>query len=287
MSEAEEIEEQRASMRERWEAAAEGWGRRALAVRDSGMPVSSWLIDHLALQPGYRVLELAAGPGDTGFLAAELIKPGGVLISSDGAEAMLEVARRRASELGVDNVEFRQLELEWIDLPTADVDAILCRWGVMLIVDPAAALHECRRVLRPGGRIALAVWDRPEENPWATVTTDALVALGHEELPNRTRSGPGMFALAAPGQLEEMLAEAGFTDVVVEGVELPREYDSVQAYIDETRDLSRAFARAIGDLPENERDRVIEKIVELSEPFGLETGGLRLPGRSLVAAAEA
>ena len=287
MSEAEEIEEQRAVMRERWEAAAAGWGRRAHAVRDSGMAVSSWLIDHVALQPGYRVLELAAGPGDTGFLAAELINPGGTLISSDGAEAMLEIARERARELGVANVEFRRLELEWIDLPTADVDAILCRWGVMLTLDPAAALQECRRVLRPGGRIALAVWGLPERNPWATITTDALVALGHEELPTRTRSGPGMFALAGPGQLEEMLAQAGFTEVVVEGVELPREYDSVESYIEETLDLSRAFAGAIALLSDDERERVMAKITELSAPFSLKNGGLRLPGQSLVAAAEA
>ena len=79
------------------------------------MPVSTWMIDHLALQPGMRVLELAAGPGDTGFLAAELIKPGGMLISSDATEAMLEIARGRARQMGIDNVEFRQLELEWID----------------------------------------------------------------------------------------------------------------------------------------------------------------------------
>jgi 2-polyprenyl-3-methyl-5-hydroxy-6-metoxy-1,4-benzoquinol methylase len=287
MSEAEEIDEQRAAMRERWEAAAAGWGRRAHAVRDSGMAVSTWLIDHVALQPGYRVLELAAGPGDTGFLAAELVEPGGLVISSDGAEAMLEIARERAHQMGVNNVEFRRLELEWIDLPTADVDAILCRWGVMLTLDPATALHECRRVLRPGGRIALAVWGQPEHNPWATITTDALVSLGHEELPTRTSSGPGMFALAAPGQLEEMLAEAGFTGVVADAVELPREYVSAQSYVDETLDLSRAFASAIAGLSDDERDRVVDKIAELSAPFSLKNGGLRLPGQSLVAAAEA
>jgi SAM-dependent methyltransferase len=287
MSEAQEIEEQRAAMRDRWEAAAAGWGRRAHAVRDSGMPVSTWMIDHLALQPGYRVLELAAGPGDTGFLAAELIAPGGLLISSDGAEAMLEIARERADQMGVNNVEFRRLELEWIDLPTADVDAIICRWGVMLTLDPGAALHECRRVLRPGGRIALAVWGPPERNPWATITTDALVALGHEVLPNRASSGPGMFALAAPGRLEEMLADAGFTEVIVEGVELPREYDSMQSYVDETRDLSRAFAGAIAGMSETECARLMDKITELSAPFRLENGGLRLPGLSLVAAAQA
>ena len=122
-------DEQRAASREAWERAAAGWGKRAERIRDWGMPVSIAMVDALALHPGQRVLELAAGPGDTGFLAAELIEPGGTLISSDGAEAMLEVARARAAQLGVRNVEFKQLELEWIDLETASVDAVLCPLG--------------------------------------------------------------------------------------------------------------------------------------------------------------
>ena len=121
------------------------------------------MIDALSPQPGQRVLELAAGPGDTGFMAAELIVPGGTLICSDGAEAMLDVARERAAAQGISNVEFRQLELEWIDLPTADVDAVLCRWGIMLVVDSETAAREIRRVLKPGGRAALAVWDGPAQ----------------------------------------------------------------------------------------------------------------------------
>ena len=119
MSEAVDPDTLRAQMLERWELAASGWGKRAEDVRDHGMPVSLWLIEHLALQPGQRLLELAAGPGDTGFLAAELITPGGTLISSDGADAMLELARNRAEKLGIHNVEFKSLQLEWIDLPTA------------------------------------------------------------------------------------------------------------------------------------------------------------------------
>jgi hypothetical protein len=65
---------QRAEMLERWELAAAGWGKRAVRTRAWGMPVSIWMIEHAELQPGLRVLELAAGPGDTGFLAAELIR---------------------------------------------------------------------------------------------------------------------------------------------------------------------------------------------------------------------
>src|SRR5450432_881180 len=162
-------DQQRSDTREAWERAAAGWGKRADRIRDWGMPVSVAMVDALGLNPGQRVLELAGGPGDTGFMAAELVRPSGTLISSDGADAMLDVARARAAELGIDNVEFKQLELEWIDLETASVDAVLVRWGIMLIVDPAAAAQEIRRILRPGGRAAFAVWDKPEHNPWAVI----------------------------------------------------------------------------------------------------------------------
>ncbi|MGZ4174225.1 MAG: class I SAM-dependent methyltransferase, partial [Solirubrobacteraceae bacterium] len=189
----EDADTQRAELLERWERNAAGWGARADGLRALGMPVSVWMLEHLGLHPGQRVLELAAGPGDTGFLAAELIEPGGVLISSDAVEAMLEVARARAAALRVENVEFQRLELEWIDLPTASVDALLCRWGLMFALDPAAALSEFRRVLRPGGRLALAAWDAAEVNPWATLPTRALLQHGWVEPPDP--AAPGPFAL--------------------------------------------------------------------------------------------
>src|SRR3954451_4004315 len=105
-------------------------------------PVSQWMVDAIDPQPGHRVLELAAGSGDTGFLVAELIAPGGTLICSDASEGMLGGARARAEELGAHHVEFRALNAESIALPTASLDAVLCRWGYMLLADPAAALGE-------------------------------------------------------------------------------------------------------------------------------------------------
>ena len=269
----------------RWEGAAAGWGRRADRVRHWGMPVSAWMIDHLDLQPGQHVLELAAGPGDTGFLAAELIRPGGTLISSDGTEAMLEVARERARELGIENVEFKRLELEWIDQPAASVDAILCRWGVMLSVDPSAALRECRRVLRPGGSLAMAVWDAAPANPSETIPGQVLVGLGHVAPPDP--NAPGMFSLAAPGRLEEVLANAGFVEVLVETVEVQRSYPGVEEYVAETRDLSRVFSDAYDRLSADQRAEVLRGVGELVRPFCAADESLQLPGSSLVAAAGA
>ncbi len=275
-------DELRGGMRQSWERAAPAWGERADSVRRMGMPVSRWMIEHVAVRPGERVLELAAGAGDTGLMAAER---GGRLISSDGAEAMLEVARERARALGVENVEFRQLELEWIDLPAADVDVILCRWGVMLIVDPEAGLRECRRVLRPGGRIALAVWDQPDANPWATIPTRALAEVGHA--PPVSDGGPGMFALASRERLRELLLDAGFLAPELDAVAITRTYKDAQAYLAETLDLSPMFRSAWTELPDFARAEVSAQLAELTQPFSGADGSLVLRGQSLVAAAHA
>jgi SAM-dependent methyltransferase len=276
----------RAEIIARWEQVAGGWGRQAQTVREWGMPVSAWMLEHARLQPGMRVLELAAGPGETGFLAAELIRPGGTLISSDAAEAMLDLARTRAAELGLENVEFRRMELDWIDLPTASVDAVLCRWGLMFSVDPETALREARRVLRPGGRIALAVWDEPSLNPWATITTRAIVELGHTEPPDPDAPG-NMFALARPGRLQELLEAAGFLDALVEAVGPRRSFASAEQYVGETNDLSRVFNLAYEPLSDEQRQEVVRKVAALAEPYTAADGSLSLPARSLVAAADA
>jgi SAM-dependent methyltransferase len=279
-------DEQREALLSQWDRAAAGWGRSAQRIRDWAMPVSVQMIEQLRLQPGQQLLELAAGPGDTGFLAAELIRPRGKLITSDASTAMLDVARARAAEQGVEKVEFRQLQLEWIDLPTASVDKILCRWGLMLIVDPGASLGEMRRVLRPGGRVAVAVWDDAARNPWATIPRVALMEAAAGSLPAPDPDAPGMFALAAPGLLQQRLEDAGFVGVDVTAVPLERREASVEEYIAGTRELSEMFGAAFDSLPEAGRAAVTDRIAELTEPFAQPDGSLRFPGSTLVAAAD-
>ena len=278
-------DEQRSATREAWERAAAGWGKRADRIRDWGMPVSAAMVEALALRAGQRVLELAAGPGDTGFMAAELVRPGGTLISSDGADAMLDVARARATELGIDNVEFRQLELEWIDLETATVDAVIVRWGIMLIVDPEAAAREVRRVLRPGGRAAFAVWDAPEKNPWAVIPGRVMVQLGHAEPP--PPGAPGMFSLAGDGQLTDLLHGAGFQDVVVSPVAVTRHYDVLDGYLEETLDMSPLFSATFRELSADEQAAAVAAITAAAQPYVAADGSVTLPGSSLVASAAA
>lgn len=280
-----EPQAQRERLLDGWDEASKGWGRQADRLHASAVAISEAMLAHAAPRPGERVLELACGPGDTGFMAARLIAPDGLLIATDATAGMLEIARERAREQGVMNVEFKQTQLEWIDIEAASVDVVLCRWAVMLTLDPAAALRECRRVLKPGGRLALAVWDLPEANPWTTVVQRALVELGHVEPP--APGGPGMFALSAPGLLGRMLADAGFFDVTVEAVAITRSYADVTDLFGETLDLSRTFAgvwSALDDAGRRElREQIGAAVAEFSEP----DGSLTLPGSSLVGAATA
>jgi SAM-dependent methyltransferase len=270
----------RASL-ENWEAAASGWVRQARVLRDSSAPVSEWLIDAINPQPGERVLELAAGLAETGLLIAELVAPGGGVVVSDQASGMLDGARKRASELGLANVEFQVLNAEWIDLPLASVDAVVCRWGYMLMADPGAALRETRRVLRPGGRVALAVWDALEANPWALVPGQELRERGLA--PGRSSSEPGPFALSDRGGLRELLEEAGFTEVTIDTVTVERRHGSFGELWDVTLDLSRVFHDAVLSRPEPEIEQIRASLEQRFEPYKQSDGELLVPGRTLVA----
>ena len=282
----ENIDEQRELLLDGWDEAAKGWGRQADRTQSVALPISEWMIAHTRPAPGEQVLELAAGPGDTGFMAARLIEPGGTLICSDAVAGMLDVARERAEEQGIANVEFKQLQLEWIDLPTASVDVVLCRWAVMLIFDPQAALRECRRVLKPGGRLALAVWDPAEANPWATIIQRVLVELGHVE--PTPAGGPGMFALGRARKAGR--AARGRCRSSTSRRSRSRSCAATPASLDwlgETRDLSRQFAGVWGRLSDEERQALREAVAAAAAEYIDASGAVALPGSSLAAVASA
>lgn len=268
-----------------WEDAAAGWIARQETLRTLSAPVSHWMIDAVDLQPGQRVLELAAGLGETGFLAAELVAPAGGVITSDQADAMLDGARRRAGELGLTNVEFQVLNAEWIDLPVASVDAALCRWGYMLMADPAVALAETRRVLRPDGHVALAVWDGVEHNPWALHPTAELIERGLTGTP--APGTPGPFALADKQRLRELLEAAGFQEVWVERLAFSQRAASFDEFWETTLDMARSFHDAVLARPEAEIADIRKGLAKRLKPFTADDGSLEIPMRSLMAVATA
>jgi SAM-dependent methyltransferase len=278
-------EEFRSDSRDRWERAAAGWAATRADFACDTAPVTAWLLDAAALRPGMTVLEVAAGPGDLGLAAARRVAPGGKAIVTDGAEAMVEAAQARAIELGVENAEVRQMEAEWLDLPAAAVDAVLSRWGYMLLADPEAALREARRVLRSEGRIALAVWDAPEHNQWLIRPHEILVERGL--LQPAAPDEPGPFALADRERLEELLWGAGFAEVRVEAVALTFRRPSLDAWWEHVKRTSSRVSETLAGLTPAEHYAVRDAFDAAHAEFTTPDGGVAIPARTLVAAAEA
>jgi SAM-dependent methyltransferase len=270
---------------DRWEGMAAGWKATRASFQHITEPISQWMVEAIHPQPGHRVLELAAGLGDTGLLAAQLVAPGGSVLITDGTAGMVDAAREHAEEVGATNVELRTMQAEWIDLPTASVDGVLCRFGYMLLVDPEAALRETRRVLKPGGRVALAVWDELERNPWMGVIREALVTSGHA--PAAVPQGPGPFALGAPGAVEELLDATGFEDVEVAPLDLDIDFPSLDAWWDYVMQTSMTTAEIVRGLAPAEHYRLRDLVDAGYAPYVRDDGSLHVPGRALVAAATA
>lgn len=279
------MSEHRTESRRRWSASAAGWSRRADQMRAATMPVSERMIELVDPRPGETLLELAAGIGDVGFLAAPRLEPGGTLICTDFVPEMLSRAQERAKALGLENVRFLQIDAELIDKPAATLDGVLCRWGFMLMADPEAALRQCRRVLKPGGRLALAAWEGPEVNPWSSLPQAELRRRGLAEAPEP--GAPGQFAWARQETVAETLQAAGFVDFELHSVGFAMVYDDFGHWWDTQLDLSRSFAGAVAAAPAAVREEVRDALSDAAAQFETTDGRLEVPARTWVAGAVA
>jgi SAM-dependent methyltransferase len=271
-------DEQRHVRLENWAAMAAGWEREREERQRVAAPVTEWLVRELAPKPGDVVLELAAGQGDVGFVVSPLLGDEGRLITTDFSAAMLELARRRGEELGLTNVEYREVDAEDLDLADDSVDGAVCRWGYMLMPNPARALAETRRVLRPGGRLAFAVWATGDRNPWITVAGRILVAHGH--MPPPEPGEPGMFVLGNKDELRTLVEGVGFASVQMHDVPVQSEYRDVEEYVRRSTEMGGMFARAWTAAPEEERTAMTDELRDAFKPFAVDNG-YALPGLAI------
>ena len=262
-------------VRRDWDSQANAWFDQRESLLAASRPIHEWLVRNLDAKPGQRVLEIAAGPGDTGFMAAKLLGDGR-LMSTDISTEMIEAARKRGAELGIRNADYRVLDAQAMDLPDASFDGILCRWGFMLMPDPAAALRECKRVLRPGGRLAFAVFTGPEENPFASLPARALVEMGRLPKPSGEWQ-PGILALGDRSRLDALIGGIGFATAHIERVDMAWTFRNAAGYWDFLIELT-ALGPLVRTLPDADRERFRATINERLIPF-TNRDGVILPAR--------
>ena len=259
-----------------WSAVAPGWARRRAYVWDFSRHVGEHMVDALDPQPGETILELAAGPGDTGFAAAARIGPEGRLISTDVAPEMVATAEARGRELGLANAVYRVVDAQAIDLPDESVDGVLCRWGYMLVPDPAKALAETFRVLRPHGRVVFAIWAEADANPWGTAVGRALLELGLIERPDP--DAPGPFRLGDVERVRELVRRSGFGELRLEDVPVTWRHESIDDYWAVTTDLSFLLASAVATLAPDVLEQVRRRAGDALSGYADAEGRLAIPG---------
>jgi ubiquinone/menaquinone biosynthesis C-methylase UbiE len=274
--------EVRAHLHGMWASVAKGWEEHADYADARGALVAQELLGLALPQPGDRVLELACGPGGLGVAAAQRVAPGGEVALSDVAAEMTAIAARRARVLGLANVSTRVLDLEEIDEPDGSYDVVLCREGLMFAVDPARAAREIARVLRPGGRAAIAVWGPRERNPWLAIVLDAVSAQLGKPVP--PPGVPGPFALDDAERLAAILAGAQLQDVGVSELPVPLRAATFDEWWERTCALAGPLARILASLPAQAEEHVRARARAAVAPY--ETAdGLEIPGVTLIASA--
>jgi len=266
----------REASRQQWGDSAEAWARAA-EEEETGASASAtkWMLEAAELQPGDQVLEIACGAGRVGLQAAEVIGPAGMVLCSDFAESMAQAVRDRVVRAGIANVKTRVLDAESLDLEAESSDVVLCRFGYMLMADPYRALSESCRVLRPGGRLVLAVWDRAGRNPWLSTIFDA--TMNQLDAAPPQPGAPGPFALGDTAHLRQMLEGTGLIGIDVIEIEAEQTYDSLEGWWEQIRAVSGPLAALLDALPPPDAEAVREAALGAAQRYVESSGEVVFP----------
>jgi ubiquinone/menaquinone biosynthesis C-methylase UbiE len=266
-----------------WDAVAPAWEQGAAFVEHRAGHLTAWMMTAAEVGTGDIVLDVGCGPGGAGLAAAERVGPTGRVVLSDVSPEMARIAAAQAAARGLtwahgDVVDASELG----DEPREQYDVVLSRDGVQFATDPQRAFAGMFHVLKPGGRLAVAVWGTPQENPWlGLIMRAATEVLGRPVAPPGAR---GPFSLADRDELSSLLHGAGFAEVRLEEMAAPMRPPSPQDWVNRASSLSGPIAALARAVPGEVMDRIKERAIELATPF-ISDDGLALPGLAVLASA--
>jgi SAM-dependent methyltransferase len=192
---------------EAWSGSAPYWEKHRAVIRQMFAPVTQALVKDGLVGSGQAVLDIATGPGEPALSIAELVGPEGQVVGIDPVPEMVAGARRAADRLGVRNVRFEVASADHLPFPSDSFDAVISRFGAMFFPSPVDAVREMLRVLKPGRKLALAVWHFADANPFFYALQRVIER--YVDSPPPPPDAPDAFRFAGPGKLRDVLAQAG------------------------------------------------------------------------------
>lgn len=241
-------------------------------------PVGQAMIEVLDAAPGQRILDMASGTGEPALTLAQQLGDQAEIIGTDAAEGMVRVSQGKVDALGLKHLSFRTMPAEKLDFEDNSFDRVLCRFGVMLFEDSLKGAQEMCRVLKPGGKFAIAVWHTPETMPTMHWSYQVFKPrLSEENLPALAK----VTSLGGPGVLEDLLYKAGFTDFTIETKTLYYQFDSFDAYWGQM-EASDILKQQFDALPKEEHAKIRDEVAQFASEF-IKDGSLSVPHEYLLA----
>ncbi|GMR07828.1 MAG: class I SAM-dependent methyltransferase [Gammaproteobacteria bacterium] len=250
--------------RNNWTSVAEGWRRRDELLRKGAAPVTERMLELSGIASGSRLLDIASGTGEPAISAAQIVGKSGKVIGTDLVDEMLAVAREKAEKMNLGNIEFHCMDAEALDFPAASFDAVTIRWGLMFMPEPQACLAAAYKALEQDGRISLACWAAAEKNPFVGVPMKTLSK--YMDIPVPAPGSPGIFAFSDPGRLQDVLAAAGFRNIILEEMAIDViEVDDGRAYWEAISDLAAPVMALVRQLEAAARSDYVDEVIKVAD----------------------
>lgn len=272
----------RNQQKETWDKFSSGWKKWDAYTMNFLAPMGAAIIAALGVKPSDHVLDIATGTGEPGLSIARIASAGKVT-GTDLSDGMIEIAKEQAKVKGIKNYEGVACDVS--ELPFADnsFDKISCRFGFMFFPDMKRAAAEMARVLKPGGRIAVSVWDTPEGNPWVTATMGTIYEVLHVAPP--PKDAPGIFRCAAPGFTEDLFKDAGFKNISSGEVAGIHDFLSEEMYWSFNTEVAAPVVASMSKATQEEKEQVKAKVFEKIRSLN-PAGGAKLKYAAHIISAE-
>lgn len=254
------LEDIREQQKQYWNKFSPGWRKWDELTMDFLKPMGDEIIRLLHPAGKDQVLDIASGTGEPGLTIATMLD-GGKVVITDLADHMLEIAAEKAAKRGITNIETQLCDVCELPFPDNSFDAISCRFGFMFFPDMQLAVNEMYRVLKPGGRIATAVWNVPEKNFWVTAIMGTINR--NMELPPPPPGAPGMFRCAKEGLIAGMFREAGLKHVSEKEVSGQLRAGTTDNYWNMMTEIGAPIVAALSKADAAMRSRIQSEVYDL------------------------
>lgn len=268
-----------------WGDAAEGWRKNHDRLKELTAPITKAMLDGAGVSPGQRVLDVACGSGIPAIPAAQAVGSAGFVVATDQAPEMIEVAKDMARNDGVTNIEFRLVDGEELNVEPNSFDAVTCRFGIMFMPEPVTFLRHAYDALKPDGRIAVAVWGPPPNNPFIALPMMIARKYYTGPPPPDPMAPGGVFSFADKPRLQFIFEQAGFRDIHIDEMNIPMSvFDSGREYWEWCREFMGPLRRILDGMPEETVEKIGQEVIEAA-PQGNREGKVSLNGNPILASA--